>query len=277
MTLLQISDPHFGTERPQVVEALLELARTLAPDVIVMSGDITQRARRAQFAAASRFCDRLPACALVAVPGNHDIPLFNVLARLFDPYRGYRRAFGPEREGVFAVERLLLITLDTTRWYRHKDGEVSVDQIERTASRLSLATSEQVRVVAMHHPVLAIEGADLPNLSHGHEAAVRRFAQAGADLVLGGHIHLPYVRNAREQWPDLARDLWVMQAGTSVSSRIRHGTGNSVNVIRPGAGRQCAFERWDFIDARGTFVCMEAGDLALDLRAPEMQHPLRAG
>ena len=93
-TLLQISDPHFGTERAPAVQALLRLAREQAPDVVVLSGDITQRARRSQFDAARAFIDELQPPALVAIPGNHDIPLFNVIARMFTPYANYVHAFG---------------------------------------------------------------------------------------------------------------------------------------------------------------------------------------
>ena len=84
--LLQISDPHFGTEQAPVVDALLTLAHAQRPDLVVLSGDITQRARRAQFAAARRFVERLAPSALLAIPGNHDIPLFNPVARLLWPY-----------------------------------------------------------------------------------------------------------------------------------------------------------------------------------------------
>jgi len=83
--LLQISDPHFGTEDPGAVEALVPLVHEKRPGLVVLSGDITQRARRGQFEAARRFLDRLPAAALVVIPGNHDIPLFNVFGRLLRP------------------------------------------------------------------------------------------------------------------------------------------------------------------------------------------------
>src|SRR5690606_26580013 len=104
--VLHISDTHFGTEFPDVVEALVALARDQAPELVVLGGDITQRARRGQFEAAGRFVARLPAPVL-AVPGNHDIPLFNLLARWRAPYGGYRRIFGHDLEPVYESPGLL--------------------------------------------------------------------------------------------------------------------------------------------------------------------------
>src|SRR6476661_987702 len=101
--LMQISDTHFGTEQGDVVEALVRLVREQAPDLVMLSGDITQRARRRQFAAARAFVDRLAPVPLVAIPGNHDIPLFNVALRLMAPYANYSRAFGAELEPVFEL------------------------------------------------------------------------------------------------------------------------------------------------------------------------------
>ena len=144
--LLQISDPHFGTERPGVVEALLQLAAREQPELVVLSGDITQRARRSQFTAARAFIDRLGAIPALVIPGNHDIPLFNLFARVLHPYANHRRVFGADLEPVFESRELLVIGLNTTRRARHTDGEVPAEQIERAARRLERATPLQLRV-----------------------------------------------------------------------------------------------------------------------------------
>lgn len=229
MRLLQISDPHFGTERPEVVAGLLRLAATLAPDVVLLSGDITQRATRAQFAAARAFARRLGRAPQLAIPGNHDIPLFDLRERCLRPYARFQAAFGAELEPAWQSPSLLLQTVNTTRAWRHKDGDVSRRQVERVAARAAAARPEQLRVVALHHPVAVWREQDRPDLLHGRAAALRRWAAAGVDLVLGGHIHLPYVLGLHESGgagapalPGLARPFWVVQAGTAVSSRIRH-------------------------------------------------------
>lgn len=265
--LIQISDTHFGTEQPDVVEALTRLVREQSPDLVVLSGDITQRARRSQFAAARAFVDSLAPTPLVAIPGNHDIPLFNVGLRLLAPYANYRRAFGDELEPAFEQPKLLVLTVNTTRPYKHADGEVSPAQIQRIATRLEASPAEQLRIVVTHQPICALLPEDESNVLHGSVAAVRRWAEAGADLILGGHIHLPYVCALHERHDKLARRLWAVQAGTAVSSRVRHGAGNSVNLIRYGDGERgplsCAVERWDYQHKTRHF--MPVNVVALDL------------
>jgi len=241
--LLQVSDTHFGTERAPVVEALVALARQQRPDLVLLSGDITQRARRGQFHQARAFVDRLGA-PLLAIPGNHDIPLFDIGARVLHPYARYRAAFGDELEPVHSSPDWLVLCVNTTRWYRHQNGAVSARQVERVAARLAGAGPGQLRVVVVHHPVAVQRTEDEHDLLRGAPAALQRWAAAGVDLVLGGHIHLPYVMALR----GLARPVWAVQAGTAVSHRVRDGMPNSVNIVRRGedvpAGC-CRIERWD--------------------------------
>ena len=271
--LLQVSDPHFGTERPEVVAALERFVHELRPGVLLLSGDITQRATAAQFGAARAFVDRLGVPTLLAIPGNHDIPLFNLVARLFAPYGHYQRAFGHVLEPQFESDDVLVLALNTTRWYRHVDGAVSVAQIERVAHRLKAARPAQWRIVVVHQPVAVTREQDRHNLLHGAEAALRRWAAAGADLVVGGHIHLPFVLPLRERWPDLPRPVWAVQAGTAVSRRVRADAGNSVNVFRVGASlpapeagerrvaRRCVVERWDHRAAAQRFERVSVHEL----------------
>lgn len=266
-TLLQVSDAHFGTERPAVVAALRSLARDIGPDVVVLSGDITQRARRRQFAAAREFAEALSPARIIAIPGNHDIPLFDVVSRLLHPYGNYCRVFGPDLEPTHESTDLLVLTVNTTRPRRHKDGEVSAEQVARVAARLEQAGPRQLRIVVVHQPVLAVQPEDRRNVLHGRDDAVRRWAAAGVDLVLGGHIHLPYVRPLRQALPDLSRDAWTAQAGTSVSCRVRGGVPNSVNVVRTRvatAARGCVVERWDYSSADDLFRRVETHELSFE-------------
>jgi 3',5'-cyclic AMP phosphodiesterase CpdA len=258
MLLLHISDTHFGTEQLPVVEALRALAHELRPDVLVLSGDITQRARTAQFAAARAFCDSLAIAHVLTLPGNHDIPLYNLWARVFDPYGGYRAAFGRDLEPVLELPDLLVVCVNTTRATRHKDGEVSGRQVERVARRLREARREQLRLVVTHQPACVMREEDEKNRLHGGHGAVQAWSKAGADLVLGGHIHLPYVTDLCARVKGTERAMFCLQAGTAVSHRVRHGTPNSVNVLRwsappAGAARECQAERWDYDLAEGCF------------------------
>lgn len=259
--LLQVSDPHFGTERPAVLAALEALVHAQRPDVLLLSGDITQRATRAQFAAARAFVERLPVPQVLAIPGNHDIPLFNLPARLFWPYAGFERAFGPELEPEFENEHLLVLALNTTRRWRHVDGELSKAQIERVAQRVRKASPAQVRLVVVHQPVAVARPQDRHDVLHGAEAALRRWAEAGVDAVLGGHIHLPFVLQLQTQRPALPRPIWAVQAGTAISHRVRAEAGNSVNLIRVGTARQLRVERWDHQPATQRFGCVAVHEL----------------
>jgi 3',5'-cyclic AMP phosphodiesterase CpdA len=263
--LLQVSDPHFGTERPEVVEGLLRFAAALAPDVVVLSGDITQRATAREFRAARAFADRLAPAHVLAIPGNHDIPLIDVLARAFRPYARYCAAFGAELEPSWESAAMRVVTLNTTRPWRHKDGEVSARQVERVVERFTGAAPAQWRVAVVHQPAAVARDEDRGHLLHGHAHALRRWSEAGVDLVLGGHIHLPYVVALHERDPALPRPLWVVQAGTAVSSRVRHEAGNSVNVLRTleaAAQRRCAIERWDWHAGRAEFGLARRDEVA---------------
>jgi 3',5'-cyclic AMP phosphodiesterase CpdA len=253
--LLQISDPHFGTERPPVVEALTRLSAELSADVVVLSGDITQRARKRQFAAAAAFVRRLAIPRTLAIPGNHDIPLFDLVTRFVDPYREYRRAFGGDLEPTFSADDCLVLGVNSTRRYRHTDGEISDEQRERVSGRLRSASPAQLRVVVTHQPVAVPREGELHNVAHGSRRAVRAWCEAGADLILAGHIHLPFVLPLHEVAGPLPRPLWAVNAGTAISRRTRRDAGNSVNVLRTSRSepRTCTVERWTFNGMRASF------------------------
>ncbi|MBC7620430.1 MAG: metallophosphoesterase [Candidatus Saccharibacteria bacterium] len=261
-TLLQISDPHFGTEQPTVVEALVALAQQQRPDLLVLSGDITQRARPAQFRAARAFVDRL-GLPVLAIPGNHDIPLFDVWTRFCYPHTQQIAVFGSDLEPVHSSADMMVVCVNTTRRWRHKNGEVSIRQIDRVARAFASAGDAQLRVVVVHQPVAVTRPEDVTNLLRGHAAALQRWSAAGVDLVLGGHIHLPYVMPVR----GLARPIWAVQAGTAISSRVRRGAPNSVNLLRWGKAAtqgRCRIEQWDFSAADQAFALASVTEVQPD-------------
>lgn len=225
----------------------------------MLSGDITQRATPAQFRAARDFTRRLEVPVL-AIPGNHDIPLFDVWTRLRSPYARFSAAFGADLEPVHSSSDLLVVCVNTTRAWRHKHGEIGAPQVDRVAGLLERAASAQLRVVVVHQPIAVTLAEDLPNRLRGHAIALARWAAAGADLVMGGHIHLPFVLPVH----GTARPLWAVQAGTAVSSRVRHGAPNSVNVLRWGADAVpgcCRIEQWDYSTGGRVFVRAEVSEV----------------
>ena len=274
--LLHMSDPHFGTVQPAVMEALEALASQQRPDVLVLSGDITQRAKTEQFRLARAFCDRLAIPQMLALPGNHDIPLFNLYQRLFQPYARYLRVFGPSLEPVLQTPWLQLVGVKTTRRLRHKNGEISGRQIERAASRLREAQPGQLRVVVVHQPVHVLRAEDEHDRLRGWEPAVRAWADAGADIVMGGHIHLPYVCELSSSLRGLGRRLWCVQAGTALSSRVRREAPNSVNLLchdDSSGALSCELERWDYraggaATGKGRFELVHVSEILPDRRVP---------
>ena len=268
-TLLHLSDTHFGTEQAPVVDALERLVHDCRPAVAVLSGDVTQRATASQFAAARNFMDRLDIPQWVVIPGNHDIPLFDLPARLFKPYGRYRKVFGADLAPVVDTADWLVLSHNTTRRWRHEDGELSTAQIDATARRLAQAARNhprQLRLAVVHQPVAAPTSADRKNLLHGAQAATARWAEAGADMVLGGHIHLACALPLQSRGDHGGR-LWAVQAGTATSSRLRGNTPNSVNLLRGEQGadgrRGCRLERWDFDAATAAFRLAQSDHLRL--------------
>ena len=268
-TLLHISDLHFGTEVVPVIQALLELHGQLNPELVILSGDVTQRAKPEEFALARLFLNELKPRQLLALPGNHDIPLFRVWERVMSPYSLYKNALGEDLEPCFESDDVLAVGVNTTRPQRWEDGEISFEQIQRVTERLERSKGDQLRIVVTHHPVHIVATQDRKNLVNNGDAAVHAWTAAGADLFLGGHIHLPYVRPLSEHHLDLVRPSWVVQAGTGTSGRVRGNIPNSVNVIRfnaPGdddIARTCIVERWDFDSPCSAFKPVEQGTLTL--------------
>lgn len=223
-----MSDPHFGTELPEIVRALVIAVHALAPSLIVVSGDITQRARWAQFTAARAFLDRLPAVPRLLVPGNHDLPLFNAPLRLFAPRRAYHRAFGPAETG-WSAEGVAVIGIDSTLRFRHTRGDIASASLRTRVS--ATGSDAPVRLMVAHHPLHTLLQQDSHERLIGAPVISDEFARLSVDLVLSGHVHMPLLADTRTPFPGLRRHFVLSGAGTAVSSRTRSGAPNSFNVI----------------------------------------------
>lgn len=224
--LLHLSDVHFGAVDDRLLPPMLALAHDLRPDVTVISGDLTQRARPAQFAAARAFVDQLPGPVLV-VPGNHDMPLGNLGLRLLAPFARYRSTFGPELDPTLTLPGAVIQGVNTANPLVWKSGHLTRHSADRLTATFAAAPKDAMRIAVLHHaPVSAADGtpADMADPA----AVLGTLARAGTDIVLSGHTHMPHAGFA-----ETAAGVLFLQVGTAISTRLKTDT-NDFALIEIG-------------------------------------------
>lgn len=210
--LVVISDLHFGRDEPELLSPLARAITDADPDLVLMAGDFVQRARASQFAMARAFMDRLD-LPWIGVPGNHDIPLFNIFLRLFDPYRPYRHWISPEREPKAQLENAVVLGLDTTDPLAHQRGRVTHSAVRRIGHEIAKA-GPRLPVILAHHPFHHAPQIE-KNLMVGATRALEHWAQSGPHIILSGHLHRWMV------------EPFVRREGTSMTLQVHCGTGLS--------------------------------------------------
>jgi 3',5'-cyclic AMP phosphodiesterase CpdA len=240
LTLLHISDLHFGPPFvPHVGESLTRAAHELDPDIIVASGDFTQRARREQYAAARAFLDTLPKRPTVVVPGNHDIPLYRVFERLFHPYDLYREYISPELDTVHTHESAVIVALNTTHPTRAiTNGRIRDAQLDLCRRSLREVPAGIARIVVAHHHFAPAPDYEGGQVMPGAKEALDVFKDLKVDMIMGGHLHRAYIGNSMDVYPGKDREhgIIIVQSGTTTSrrGRAREREKNSFNLIRVG-------------------------------------------
>lgn len=228
-TLVHLSDLHFGRIDPLLPGPLAQSIEQIRPDLVAISGDLTQRARREEFEQARAFLDALPSPQIV-VPGNHDVPLYNPYLRFLGRLRRFRLYIGEDLEPTYADEEIAVIGVNTARSLAFKGGRINVAQVARIREWLHPFPAGVTKIIVTHHPF------DLPAGLGGDvvgraRMVMRRLAGCGADVFLSGHLHRGHTGHTsfRYQVPGLS--ALIVQAGTATSTRGR-GEANSFNVIR---------------------------------------------
>ncbi len=228
-TLVHLSDLHFGRTDARIIEPLIARVAAIRPDVVVVSGDLTQRARAREFEAARAFLDRLPVPQLV-VPGNHDVPLYRVGERFLSPLGKYRRFITDELAPLFVDDEIAVLGVNTARSLTFKNGRINEAQIASIHAHFDALPAALTKIVVTHHPF------DLPDQNGDAELigraklAMAAFASCGVDLLLAGHFHTSHAGETSRRHPLPGYSALVVQAGTATSTRGR-GEANAFNVL----------------------------------------------
>ena len=233
--LVHLSDLHFGRTEPVLIEPLVAFIKATQPDLIAISGDLTQRARTAQFMEAQRFMQTLP-FPLLVVPGNHDIPLHNLFARFARPLCKYRRYISDDLAPVFSDGEIAVAGVNTARSLTRKYGRINERQIRRLSEWFGNFGNQVTKIVVTHHPFDLPPGYEDHNQLVGRaEHAMKALAASQVDLLLSGHLHLTHTALTASRYKITGHSALVVQAGTATSTRGR-GEANSFNILRIQSG-----------------------------------------
>lgn len=248
-SVIHLSDLHFGAHDERLVEAVEQRIHEAKPDLVVISGDFTQRARTEQFEQACKFLERLRDAGheVLGVPGNHDVPLYDVLRRFLSPLTRYRRYIDDTLCPFHELPGATVLGINTARSLTFKDGRINEEQVAYIHDSFARTRPETARILVTHHPMFALPVGDGPELGKAigrQDLALAAIAQAGVDLLLAGHNHRASAHHARDLVTDAGRAL-VIQAGTATSTRLRDEE-QSFNLIGVGDGEvTVAVQAWD--------------------------------
>ena len=233
--IAHLSDVHFGANDEKIVAATEAWLQQRRPDLVIISGDLTQRARIDQFRGASAYLNRLRAAGLrvLVVPGNHDVPLYDLLRRFATPLRRYKRYIDSDLCPWFENGEVAVLGINTARSLTIRDGRINAEQVALMHKRFGAVARHKTRILVTHHPLFAMpigEGGELSEAVGRHDDAVKGACEAGVHLALAGHFHRTYAESARKM-VEKAGSALVIQAGTATSTRLRNNEPQSFNWL----------------------------------------------
>ena len=254
-TIVHLSDLHFGRIDPATLDPLRRAVHDTQPDLVAISGDFTQRARRTEFAAARDFLDSLQPPTLV-VPGNHDVPYWNVARRFLQPLTRYRRYISDDLEPEYVDDEMAVLGVNTARALANGGGRISGRQVERVVQRLAALPDSIVRIIVTHHPFDLPPGVRERRLLGRARMAMARLSKANADLFLSGHLHLSHASRAADRYRIAGHSGLIVQAGTvSMRSRGERPSFNVLRIHRP----EIALTRFLWDPDHGAFAAADWG------------------
>ncbi|MBI2724826.1 MAG: metallophosphoesterase [Polaromonas sp.] len=234
-TIAHLSDLHFGRVDAALLDPLTEFLHAARPHVLVVSGDLTQRAKSKEFIAARAFLDAFDMPKIV-VPGNHDVPLYHVFRRFFSPLGRYHEHITTDMEPFYVDDEIAVMGINSARSLTFKGGRVNREQLERVRARLDPLHDRLVKVLVTHHPFDLPAHMDKDDLVGRARKAMKEFANSGVDVLLGGHMHTSEAITTDARYQHGAYSALSIQAGTATSTRQR-GEVNSFNMLRVACDR----------------------------------------
>jgi 3',5'-cyclic AMP phosphodiesterase CpdA len=227
ITIVHGSDIHFGKPHDsKAAEAFVRATEALGPDLLILSGDFTQRAKVREYRAAREYLGRFPAIPTIVTPGNHDVPLYRVFERIFAPFRNYRTFISRELDTVTRISGAIVVSLNTADPHRAiVNGRIRPHQLAFAREAFSEAASGDLRILVAHHHLISapdeVRDHPLPDAA----SLLAHFGEMGVDLILGGHLHRGYVASsaAIHATVEGEKEILIVHSGTTTSSRGRAG------------------------------------------------------
>ncbi|CAO1650808.1 metallophosphoesterase family protein [Parasphingorhabdus sp. NYA22] len=240
--IAHLSDIHFGANDPNIVAATIDWLKEKQPDLVIISGDLTQRARESQFQDAADYLHALRENGhkLLVIPGNHDIPLYDVFRRFASPLGRYKRHIAQDLCPWVETDEVAVLGINTARSLTIKDGRINEEQMQLIRQRFKGVAPNKTRILVTHHPLFELpigQGNELSEAVGRHRDALRAIADAGVHLTLAGHFHRTYAEAASKMVAEVGPTL-VIQAGTATSTRLRNQEPQSFNWLHVEQGNR---------------------------------------